>query len=278
MLNPLRLHTSPHGRRLLALKLILLNGERHVQQLRLLLHVHGLQSRRDRRTRVSARIHDMLAVMVLRVVQQRLDSRLREAPSTGVERLLLAPNNGLGIRIHVQVFLQLLPWEGVQLLDTRDGSVGELVLSAVLVECGINLSCAEDDPLDLLRVVDRLAVLFVGDDPAEVGIAGEFLDAGAGERVAEEGLGEEEDESCIKVSIIISQRLGGHVRFLNCLFICRRRMWNKLAGLVMYAICMLQSWCWRSSLSGDGKTRGSSLQSCRYLSIRPEECSGPCPS
>lgn len=32
-----------------------------------------------------------------------------------------------------------------------------------------------------------------------------------------------------------------NVRFLNCRFICLLRMWNKLDGVVMYEICILQS-------------------------------------
>jgi hypothetical protein len=44
--------------------------------------------------------------------------------------------------------------------------------------------------LDVARLVGG-----VGDDPLELRVASELLDAGAGQRVAQQRLGEEEDES-----------------------------------------------------------------------------------
>jgi len=55
----------------------------------------------------------MLPVVVFGVIEQSLDSRLGEAPCTGIERFLLAPDNSLGVWIHIEVLFQLLPWEGV---------------------------------------------------------------------------------------------------------------------------------------------------------------------
>ena len=54
---------------LLALQLILRNFESSLQQLRLLLRVHGLQAGCNTSAWVTACVHDVLAVMVLGLVQ-----------------------------------------------------------------------------------------------------------------------------------------------------------------------------------------------------------------
>ncbi len=64
-----------------------------------------LQARGNTGTRIPAGVHNVLAVVMLSVVEQRLDSRLGEGPCTSVERFLLTPNNGLRVRIGVQVLL-----------------------------------------------------------------------------------------------------------------------------------------------------------------------------
>lgn len=133
--------------------------------------------------------------MVLRAVEQSLDARLSVAPSTSVERLLLRPDDGLGVRVLVEVLAELLPGEGVELLDTGDGNVVDLVVGAVLVKTGIDLARAEDDAVNLLGSLDLARLVgWVGDDPLELGLANELLNVGAGERMTEESLGEEEDE------------------------------------------------------------------------------------
>lgn len=134
--------------------------------------------------------------MVLGLVEQGLDTGLREAPGTRVERLLLAPDDRLGVGVLVQVLAELLPGEGVELLDTREGDVVDLVVRAVLVQGSVDLTRAEDDTVDLLGALDGAGlVLRVGKKGAEASLrAGEVLDAGAGDGVAEEGLGEEDDE------------------------------------------------------------------------------------
>lgn len=70
----------------------------------------------------------------------------------------------------------MLPGEGVQLLDARDGRVGDVILGAVLVQCDVDLTGTEDDALDFFGLGDGFAVLFFGDDPFELGVAGEFFD------------------------------------------------------------------------------------------------------
>jgi hypothetical protein len=124
--------------------------------------------------------------MELGVVQQRLDPRLREAPRAGVERLLLTPDDGLGVLVGVEVVAQLRPWEGVELLDTRNGSVLDVVGLDVFAECGVDLTRAEDDAVDVGGLVDGFAVFGVRDDPFEVRVANKVVDGGAGEWVAEE--------------------------------------------------------------------------------------------
>lgn len=185
------------------LQLILLDAKGHLQQILLLLLVHALQPRRHTRARVATGIHDVPPIVVFRIIQQRLDPRLHEAPRARVQRLLLAVHDVLRIRIAVQVVAELGPGEGVQLLDARNGHVLELgLLGAGLDERGVDLSSAEDDAVDALVVVD-LACLVGGvrDDPLEVRVARELFNVGARVGVAEEVLGEEEDEGFAELAV-----------------------------------------------------------------------------
>lgn len=87
------------------------------------------------------------------------------------------------------------PGERVELFDAGDGCVLYFFIGAVLVEGGVDLACAEDDTLNVLWVVDGMAMFWVRDDPSEVRIAGEVLNRRAGNRVAQERLAEEEYKS-----------------------------------------------------------------------------------
>lgn len=193
----------------------------------------GLETRGHRGTRVTSSVHDVFPVVVLGDVEDGLDTRLREGPGAGIERLLLAPHDGLGVGVAVKVLLDLLPWEGVELLDTGDGRVGDALVEAVLVQSSVDLAGTQDHALDVLGLDGGAAVLLLGDDGAELGVADKLVDGGAGERVTEEGLGEEDDESWVGLVGVASVVWGCDLRFLNCLFICLRRMWNKLDGEVM---------------------------------------------
>lgn len=116
-----------------------------------------------------------------------------------------------------------MPGEGIELLDTGDGRVFDALIGTVLVESSINLSSAKDDTVDLVGVIDGVTVLWVRDDPLELGITSELLDRRAGERMAEERLGEEENQSCEMLAVF---PLSGQEdsRFRNCLFICLLKM------------------------------------------------------
>lgn len=163
-----------------------MDGKCIFKEFLLFLDVDGLETGSHRRTRGTTSVEDVATVVVLCCVQQRLKTRLGEAPGTSVQRLLLAPDDGLGVGVLVQVLTELLPGEGVELLNTRDGHVVDLVLGAVLVQSRIDLTRAEDHALDLLGRLDVAArVGGVGDDPAEARVAGELIQGRAGERVAE---------------------------------------------------------------------------------------------
>jgi hypothetical protein len=144
--------------------------------------------------------------VVLSVVEQSLNTGLGEAPSTGVKRLLLAPDNGLGVGVHVEVLLKLLPREGVQLLNASEGNIIDLVLGSVLVKSGPDLTSAENDTLNLVRRLDSPSLMLrVGDDPLEASIlAGELLDVAARERMTEERLREENNERLAVLAVHLS--------------------------------------------------------------------------
>ncbi len=80
--------------------------ESSLQKLSFLLSMAGLQPGGDTGTWIPSSIHDVLAIMVLGLVQESLDSWLGETPCTGIERLLLTPYDGLSIWIAVKVLLE----------------------------------------------------------------------------------------------------------------------------------------------------------------------------
>ena len=81
------------------------------------------------------------------------------------------------------------------MLDTGDGRRIQLVLCAVFVQGDVDLAGAEDYAIDFIVGEDGIVIVGgVRDDPLEVGLASEVFDGGAGERVAQKGFGEEEDE------------------------------------------------------------------------------------
>ena len=80
----------------------------------------------------------------------------------------MTPYDSFGILVCVKVLLELLPWERIKLLNTSDGRVLEAVVGAVFAKSGINLTRAEDYAIDILWFGNRLAMLWIGDDPLEL--------------------------------------------------------------------------------------------------------------
>lgn len=136
----------------------------------------------------------MAPVVVDSLVEKGLNAGLHVAPASGVERLLLTEDNVLGIGVAVEVLLQLLPGEGVHLFDTGDGGVPDTVGLTVLGEGSPNLTGAHNHALDFLRLINLFAMLVIGNNPAEMGIASELLDGGSAAWVAEKGFREENDQ------------------------------------------------------------------------------------
>lgn len=159
--------------------------------------MHVFQTSGDRGTGVATRIHDVLSVMVLGLVEQRLDTGLDKTPGTSIEGLFLCPHNGLGVGVHVEVFLELLPWEWVELLNAGEGDVVNLVVGTVLVQGSPDLARAENYAVNLLGRLDGASLMLgVGDDPLKAGIrASEVFNVRAGKGMTQQGLGEKDDES-----------------------------------------------------------------------------------
>jgi hypothetical protein len=177
--------------------------------------VDVLETSGDRGTGVSASVHDVLAGVVLSVVEQSLDTGLSEAPGTGVEGLLLAPDDGLGVGVLVEVLLELLPREGVQLLNAGESDIVDVVLRSVLVKGSPDLTSAEDNTFNLVRRLDSTSLMLrIGDDPLESSVlASESLNVAASKRVAEERLGEEDDKRLAVLAVHLSaegvEQIGG---------------------------------------------------------------------
>ena len=176
----------------LPFQLLLSDAKRHLEQIHLLLGMARFQARRDARAGVPAGVHDMFAVVVLGFVEQGLNARLGEAPGAGVEGFFLAPDDGLGVGVGVEVLAELSPRERVELLDARDGRVADLLGRAVFVERDVDLAGAEDDALDRRGLINGASGVFgIGDDPLKVGVAGKVFDRGTSERMAKERFREE---------------------------------------------------------------------------------------
>lgn len=210
------------GRRLLALQVILVNGESFLQEVLLLLEVDGLETSGDGSAASATSVQDMAAVVVLGSVQQAFNTGLGIGPGTGVEGLLLAPDDILSVGVAVQVLLQLSPREGVQLLNAGDSSVADTVGLAVLSQGSVDLSGAQNDTLDVLRSFDSGAVALVGDDPLEVGVLGrQGLDVRARKGVTQQRLGEEEDQRLAELTVDLATEdveqvgRGGHAGNLH---------------------------------------------------------------
>lgn len=154
----------------------------------------GLETRGDRGTGGTTGVHDVATVVVFGGIEQGLNTGLDERPGAGVERLFLSPDNVLGVGVAVQVFFQLSPGEGVELLDTSDGGVADALGFTVFDESSVDLTRAHNDTLNLLRLVDSGTVGGVGDDPSEVRVAGEFLNVGTSNRMTQQGFREEDNQ------------------------------------------------------------------------------------
>lgn len=91
----------------------------------------------------------------------------------------------------------------MELLEAREGNVLTAFGFAVLDKRGVHLAGAKDDARDLVVRFDLTGLVCrVGDDPTEVGIAGELLNVGARERMAEETLAEEQDERWCSLALV----------------------------------------------------------------------------
>jgi hypothetical protein len=157
-----------------------------------------LQSSRRTRARVPASIQDVSAIVMRGLIQQRLDTRLREAPSSGIQRLFLCPDNILSIGIAVEILFDLRPRERMQLLDTSYGSLFVLELATMACEIHIHLARAEDDALNVLARVNLTSFMtWVFNDPLKVRLARECTNVGARERMTQQRLAEEQDKRCL---------------------------------------------------------------------------------
>lgn len=90
----------------------------------------------------------------------------------------------------------------MQLLNTSDGCVADVVGLAVLEQRSVDLARAQNDTLNLLGLVNSSAVSIIRDNPLEVGVVGKFLKVRAGNRVTQQGLGEENNKGCSEELVI----------------------------------------------------------------------------
>jgi hypothetical protein len=202
-----------HAMNLLALEALLVNGESVLEELLLLLQVDGLETSGHGGARGTTSVQNVTAVVVLGRVQQGLKTGLGVRPGAGIQRLLLAPDDVLGVGVAVKVLLQLSPGEGVQLLNTGDGGVADTVGFTVLGKSGVDLTRAQNDTLDLLGSLDRGTVLGVGDDALEVRVTSHALQVRAGDGVAQQRLGEEDNEGLAELAVDLAtenvEQVGG---------------------------------------------------------------------
>lgn len=87
------------GQSLLALKSLLFHIESLCKQILLFLQVRSLETGGHTGTGVSSGVQHVSPVVVFRLVEQSLDTGLRETPCAGVKRLLLSPYNVFRVRV-----------------------------------------------------------------------------------------------------------------------------------------------------------------------------------
>lgn len=151
---------------------------------------------------VASSVHDVPPVVVLSLVQKRLNSGLGKAPGTSVKGFLLAPDDVLRVGVRVKVLLKVLPWEGVELFDAGNGNVLQATRLTFLDKCGVDLTSTENNTIDLLVRADLATGMgWVLDDPLEVRVTSKLLNVGAGQRVSEKRLGEEENEGLAELAV-----------------------------------------------------------------------------
>lgn len=121
---------------------MLVNAESLLEELLLFLEMDRLETRGHGRTRSATGVEDVTAVVVLGLVEQGLNTRLGVDPGTGVQGFFLAPHDVAGIGVAVQVLLQLSPRERMQLLNTGDGDIADVVGFTMLGEGSIHLASA----------------------------------------------------------------------------------------------------------------------------------------
>lgn len=144
------------------------------------------------RTRTPARIHDVPPIVILRLIQQCLNTWLGETPCTRIEWFFLRPHEGLGIRIAVEIFLELSPGEWVKLFEAGDGGVSVLEFGTMPDERCVDLSGAHDDAFDFVMRGNFVGLVGgIWNHPSEVGVAGEFREIRTCHRVAKKGFAEE---------------------------------------------------------------------------------------
>jgi len=154
-----------------------------VQQVLFLFDVTCLQTGSNRSARRTSSVPNVLISMLAALAKDGLHPWLNVAPGTSIQGLLLGPDDVLGIGELFEFVAELSPREGVQLLNTGNGDVVDIVRGTVLVEGSVYLSGAYQKALALLRGLDSVSVLRIGNEPLEVGVTGKVLDVGAREGV-----------------------------------------------------------------------------------------------
>ena len=77
---------------------------------------------------------------------------LAAVPGALVHRFFLAPDDLLQGFVAGQYICQIILGEGIQLFDSDNRRILELILAALLQQVVIHLAAAHDDALDLLRI------------------------------------------------------------------------------------------------------------------------------
>jgi hypothetical protein len=80
------------------------------------------------------------------------------------------------------------------LLNAGDRRILDLVGVAVLDKRCIDLASTEDNPIDLIWLLDGVAVFRIWNDPLEMFVFEEFVNVRSGDRMTEERLREEDNQ------------------------------------------------------------------------------------
>jgi len=128
------------------------------------------------------------------------------APTTHVEGLFLNPDNLLEVRVAVKNISDLSKGEGMQLLNSEEGSVLDIVGLSGLGQGSKHLANRDNQTLSLLLGTNGNTMGLVLNDPLEVRVISKVRERRSGQGVSQQGLGEQQNQRLAELTVHLSSQ------------------------------------------------------------------------